>query len=277
MKALKLIFIFLFLFYPVSPLFADTAEVENYVQNSAPESAAVTKEPPSDRFYAQSYYEYSHVNQGYRKGLWKVFSERIAWLHKDLPCPYIDVTVHERLGETDYAYESGAYFKIEQGYFHGAVGFSSDRDFLYTWRILAEIEKNLIPDLNWHVYTRFSHYGSGDVLLLSPGLIYYFEDNYLMLHYGISFTENRGDAQFVSAKLSLSVTENSSFFAGAALGRRLYDIFLLDASEQDGYILFTGIETRCNDDISLMFGYSYGEEDPAFIKRSLSAQVKVKF
>ena len=267
----------LFFIFVITPsVMADTIGVENDIKNTTP-ARVVSREDGGNHYIFQNAYEYSNVDQGSRKGLWRVFSHRIGYLYDNLPAPYIDIIQDERLGETDYAYELGAYLTIPQGYVHMAAGFSSARDFLYSWRVLAECENNILPNINFHCNARFSHYDLGDVSLFSPGLIYYFGNNYIMGHYGISHTEGRGNAQFVTGKLYISANERFSFYLGGAFGQRLYDILLLDASQEDGYISFAGIEVNCSDNINAVLEYSYAEEDPSFIKRSIRAQLKVVF
>jgi hypothetical protein len=64
---------------------------------------------------------------------------------------------------------------------------------------------------------------------------------------------------------------------GVAVGGRLYDILGVDAKDEQGYILFTGVNINLYKGISCRFGYIYGMEEPKFIKRSIYYAVSAKF
>ena len=65
--------------------------------------------------------------------------------------------------------------------------------------------------------------------------------------------------------------------AGVAYGQRLYDIYGLDAHEEDGYILFTGVNLKLYKGIRFRAGYSYSFEKPKFIKRSVNLALSAAF
>jgi len=97
------------------------------------------------------------------------------------------------------------------------------------------------------------------------------------MDYGTTLTESRGVAQFGTIKGNFALTERLYLLVGAAVGRRLYDIFELPADQQFGYIIFSGLSYNLSSWATVRAGYSYGTEKPDFIKRSINTSVTLKF
>jgi hypothetical protein len=93
----------------------------------------------------------------------------------------------------------------------------------------------------------------------------------------MSLVESRGLAHFGTVKGNFAIGKYFSWLIGAAVGRRLYDIFELPARDQFGYIGFTGIGINLYKGISARIGYAYGTEKPDFIKRSVFADLSLRF
>lgn len=245
------------------------------------------KEPPrfvgevKEKVYVHSLYEYSWIKQGSRKGNWRVFSNRVAYLKDNLQVFYIDSTSYARFGVRDYTLEFGSYLKLQNGYLHGEFGFDSDHiDYMYKYKGLIELEQRVVNNLFVNFDTRYLHYTSdvsGDVYILSPALVYYFGDNYVTVGYGISFTQYRDSAQFGKIQASFALNDRVNLWLGTALGNRLFDINLLKSNKQYGSVFFGGLDIAAAKNITFRIGGSYSKERPSFIKRSIDFGAKIKF
>lgn len=275
----KTLFIFLTLtLFSYRCAFAEQAEIVQEIQK---------KEPPrfieegKEKIYAHSLYEYSWVKEDSKKGDWRVFSNRIAYLKNNMQLLYLDSTQYERLGVRDETLDFGSYVKLENGYLHGEVGFGSDHvNYIYKFKGLLEVEHKIVD--NWFINfdTRYLHHTSdvsGDVYIFSPALVYYFGNNYLTAGYGISYTQYRDSAQFGTVKANFALNERVNLWLGSALGDRLFDIDLLKSGKQYGSIFFGGTDIALTKNITFRIGGSYSKERPSFIKRSIDFGAKVKF
>lgn len=257
--------------YPIAA--ADQIEIERQARKAEP----IVKEEQKEKVYFHSDFEYSWISQGARKGFWRIQSDRIAYLNNNLQQPYAEFTLYDRFGESDYTLDLGSYLKIQNGYLHAAAGFGSDVDFIYKYKAYLETEQKLVGNLSVNVNGRYLRYVNQDVGIFSPGLVYYFGDNYVSASYGISVTEARGAANFGMARGSFALNKYLNFWAGSAFGERLYDILTIKASDQFGYIFFGGTDINVRKNIKLTVGGSYSKEDPSFIKRSIYCGASVKF
>ena len=254
--------------------YAAQTEIEREVRQREPR----IKEVNVGNAYVSSDYEYSWIKEGSRKGYWRVLENRVTYVNKNFQSFYVDSTGWDRLGVRDYSLDFGAYIKIKEGYIHCGGGFDpSGSKYLYNSKGFAEIEYKLINTLFLHFQTKYLHYSTNDVYMESPGLVYYFGDNYVGVDYGIGLTESRGAAQFGIVKGNFALTERVHLWLGAALGERLFDIFLLKASKQYGSIFFGGTDIALAKNITCRLGGSYSKERPSFIKRSVEGAVIIKF
>ncbi|MFH1189089.1 MAG: hypothetical protein V1682_00165, partial [Candidatus Omnitrophota bacterium] len=94
---------------------------------------------------------------------------------------------------------------------------------------------------------------------------------------GTTFVESRDTATFGTVKGSFAITEFLRLTGGVAFGERLYDIIEMDARDEYGYILFVGATVTVYKGISARVGYSYGTENPKFIKRGVNFGLALKF
>jgi YaiO family outer membrane protein len=275
----KIIFILLTVtVFSYARVFAEQTEIIKEVQKKEPPRF---REAGKEKIYAHSLYEYSWIKQGPRKGNWRIFSNRVAYLKDNLQVLYVDSTGYERFGVKDSTLEFGTYLKLQNGYLHGEFGFDCDHvDYMYKFKGLIELEQRVVN--NWFVNlgTRYLHYTSdvsGDVYIFSPALVYYFGNNYVTAGYGISDTQYRDSAQFGTAKAGFALNERVNLWLGAAFGNRLFDIVPLKSNKQYGSIFFGGADIAVTKNITFRIGGSYSKERPSFIKRSIDFGAKVKF
>jgi len=272
---MKKIIIYVVFFLCITWLsFADQAET---AREEISRREPILEKEAEDLFRISSYEEYSWVQVGSRKGYWNLLVNHIAYLNQNIPAAYFDFTIHDRLKEIDYTFDAGTYLKFKNGYFHSEAGFGEDVDYIYKFKALAEIEHKLIGNLNANIDTRYRHYDTGAVYILSPGLVYYFGNNYISADYGISFTEKRDTAQFGTLRTFFSPTDYLQLWGGVSLGERLYDIIPRKSEKQKGYIFFAGTDLIISKHIKFSAGFSYAEEEPSFIKRSINFQVDISF
>lgn len=268
-------FFFLILFF--SPVFAEQTEIIREVQEKPVRFIREDKQ----KFYFHSLYEYSWIKQGSRKGDWRQFSNRVAYLKDNLQVLYVDSIQYERLGIKDNTIDFGSYQKTPGGYAHLGFGFGSDEtDFTYKFKSLVEIEQRLAGNLSINLDGRFLHYdsdSSGNVYLFSPSLIQYFGNNYISAGYGVSYTESRDSAHFGTLKGAFALNEKINLWGGTAVGERLFDIDVLKADQQFGYVFFAGIDVSLTKNFALRLGGSYSKEQPSFIKRSIDFGARLKF
>jgi len=277
MKRIIFILLTLTVFFHAYVLAEQTEIMEDVQKKEPPRFAEETKE----KIYAHSLYEYSWIKQGSRKGNWRIFSNRVAYLKDNLQVFYIDSTDYARFGVKDNTLEFGSYLKLKNGYLHGEFGLDSDHiNYMYKYKGLIELEQRVVN--NWFVNldTRYLHYASdvsGDVYIFSPALVYYFGNNYLSAGYGVSFTQHRDSAQFGTIKGGFALNDKVKLSLGAALGNRLFDINLLKSNKQYGSIFFGGLDIAVTKNITFRIGGSYSKERPSFIKRSIDFGAKIKF
>lgn len=225
-----------------------------------------------------SYYEYSWIKQGVRKGQWRLFTNRLNYSVNNQTMPYLEVNSHDRFHDKDYIINTGAYFKFnDKSYLHPEIGFGGDISYVYRFQTMLEYSRRLINNYFWQFGYRYLNYSDNDVFTIYPGLVYYFDNNYLTAFYNLSSTQSRGRAQSGMVKGNFSINKSLNFWLGVAAGERLYDVEVLDANEQNGYIAFAGLDFKIYKGLKARLGYSYSKERPSFIKRSLDYGLSIRF
>ncbi|MFH1690974.1 MAG: YaiO family outer membrane beta-barrel protein [Candidatus Omnitrophota bacterium] len=270
-RASLAIFIFLSFLFPLIAN-AQHTEIEKEVKQQKP-----IFETKDFRFFLFPNYEYSSIKQGSRKGNWRILTGHIALMHKNLESPYFEFTQNERFGEKDYTYAVGSYFKLKDDYLHAEASFGADVDYIYKNKVLLEHDHLLVKNLFLETRAIYLNYPADDVYIFSPGLFYYFGDNYVNISYNMSFKESYGLAQWGVIKGLFAINNKLRVWIGTAIGERLYDIYPRKASEQYGYIGFATFEYKINKDFGFNLGYSYSMEKPKFIKRSVNTGLFIKF
>lgn len=255
---------------------SENAVIEKQLREQVP--PLTERKPGKERLFFSAYEEYSWINQGSSKGKWKLFTGNFAYSLNDALLPYVDVNAWERLGRYDQTVDAGTYIKFkDNSYLRTEIGFGTQLNYLYRYQTSLEYEHRLIKNYFANLGFRFLDYPDDNVYILSPGLRYYFGDHYLSAFYNLSSTEGRGIAQWGTLRGNFTVNDRLNLYLGTVVGQRLYDIFELDASEQFGYIGFSGIDFNVYKNFKLRLGGSYSMEKPAFRKRSLDFGGFVKF
>ena len=256
---------------------AEQASVDRLVQRLTPplvvmEEKAVEK----DHWYIDAFYEPSDILQGTKTGHWNELIETFGYKHKNIT-GYASLSQLERFDVKDQTVNIGSYMNFKDQYAHIEIGYGWDCNFIYQWQTIAEYGHKLYKDLFAQISYTYRAYKGDDTYLVAPGLTYYFGDSYISANYGASYMESHDTANIGVFKGDFAITKFLRWNCGAAVGGRLYDINGLDAADEFGYILFTGVNINLYKGINLRFGYSYGTEEPKFIKRSVNFAASVKF
>ena len=262
-----------------APLFsAEEASVEKLVEKFTP-SLAIKKDKTEapDRWYFDGYFEPSNVLQGNRRGHWNEFYYTFGYIHKKIH-GYMTVSQQERFDEKDYTAAWGAYLNLDKNqYVHLETGFGWDINFIYQLQNITEYAHRIYDNMFAQVGYTYRAYRGDDTHLLAPGLIYYFGDSYISANYGAGYMESHDTASLGVVKGDFAITDFLRWSLGAAFGSRLYDIYSLDARFEKGYILFTSLNIKIYKGMNFRIGYSYGTEEPKFVKRSISFAASCKF
>ncbi|MDO8535713.1 MAG: YaiO family outer membrane beta-barrel protein [Candidatus Omnitrophota bacterium] len=273
----------LFLVFVMMPTFscgAEQASVEKLVQRLTPPLAVTAaKEQEKDSWYFDGYFEPADVLQGTKRGHWNELDYNFGYVHKNIT-GYAWISQQERFDVKNNAASLGAYINMDKDqYTHFECGLGWPTNFLYQLQSIAEYGHRVYENLFGQVgYTYRSYRGSGDdTHLVTPGLIYYFGDSYLSANYGASYMESHDTASIGVFKGDFAITKFLRWNCGVAFGGRLYDILGKDAKDEQGYILFTGVNINLYKGINCRFGYIYGTEAPKFIKRGVYYAVSAKF
>jgi YaiO family outer membrane protein len=231
-----------------------------------------------DHVYVAGSYEYSSVHLSQTRQVdWFASAVQLSLPLKQAT-PYVDVAYYQRDTIGDYALTAGSYFKLGTDILQVEAGAGLNIDFIYQFQTTAEYQYRLANNLYGKVRARYMRYETaGDVWIGSPvGLIYYFGDNYVTADYDLSSTAGRGTAQWGSLKADFTLNPRWGLYVGAAVGERLFDMNELPASRENGFILFTGGRFRLLQNAQLSAGFSYSEEQPTFIQRSIDVSLSIK-
>lgn len=229
------------------------------------------------KVFFDSDFEYSFVNIGAHKFNWKLLTDRLMYLVRG-QIPYVEFNWHERDRVSDLTIAPGCYFQFKDSSLHVETGYGLDTDYIYEFQTTVDYEHRLYKTLFGKVSTRYLHYKhAGDVFIVSPGFTYYFGDHFLTGNYGFSLTEARRAAHWGSLRLNLALLKQVTGYAGGAIGERLFDIYPIAAPKQGGFIIFTGLDFRILENVKAKTGFSYSEERPNFIKRSVEGGLSIRF
>jgi YaiO family outer membrane protein len=272
-KLLVLILLFTFL---INVCFAEQIVTERQLKQMPPSAVVVQEEKTKEKFFAYAFYEPSDVVIGSNNGTWNEITEAFGYMHKNFSL-YLATSQLERLHEWDYTINAGTYFNFKDYYFHEEIGFGEDVTYIYKFQNVFELSHRLYKSLYWQIGYTYRHYLGDDSHLISPGLTYYFGNNYISAYYGMPIIETRGNGNLGTIKGDFEIMEPLHLQGGVTVGQWLYDIYGYDASDEGGYILYAGLNWRIYKEVHVMAGYSYGTEDPRFIKRSFDFSVSAKF
>jgi len=255
---------------------AQEVQVERLVEKR-PSAVAVVEEEKKGEWQVSSFYERSDIVQGARYGHWYELTNRIGYTTRNKISGYLSVSKLRRFDRTDYTANLGTYFAYKGYYVHAETGSGWNLNFIYRLQEIIEVSHKIKNNLYWQFGYTYRAYKTNDTYMWYPGLIYYFGDNYISLDYGLSYIQNRGNSQFGVFKSDFAITKFMHWFFGVAVGERLYDIFELSAGKEYGFIFFSGVNLDIYKGTNLKIGYSYGSENPKFVKRSLNASLTFKF
>lgn len=257
---------------------AQDGDTERLIRRITPPPQVIKGEvEKKDQILVDSFYETSNIVQGNRTGHWNEITTLFGYSHKNINA-YVSNTQIERFDNKDYTMNIGTYLNFpDSGYAHIETGFGWMIDYLYRFIAIAEYGHRAYKTLYWQLGYSYRGYRSDDVHMIYPGLIYYFGDSYLGADFGINMTEHHDTAYFGTFKGNCAITDFLNLWGAFSVGEKLYDIYGFDAYKETGYILSIGLTWRVYKEIKLRAGYSYGEEAPKFIKRSVNFAAQVKF
>jgi len=265
------------LFITINSYSAEQADVERLVRTITP-PISITEEKieKKDEWFVDAFYEPSDIIQGNSTGHWNEITTLFGYIHKNIH-GYFSVSQLERFDKKDYTANFGNYFSFKDYFIHTEVGFGWLVDYIYKFQSIAEYGHRLYKDLFWQIGYTYRGYSLYDTHMVYPGLIYYLGNSYISGNFGATFMESHDTATFGVIKGNFVITDFLQWNMGIAVGERLYDIYNLEARQESGYIIFTGLNIRVYKGISFRVGYSYGTEEPKFIKRSVNFALSTKF
>ena len=263
---------------PVSNSAAEqNIDTERLLRRMTPPLDIVKETPTKDEMYLDAYYEPSDIVQGNSTGHWSEITETFGYKHSKIQ-GYGSFTRYERFSNRDFTANIGAYFNFPDSYVHSEIGVGWYTTYMYNLMVLNEYGHKLYKDVFWQIGYNFRKYNnSNDSHMIYPSLIYYFGDSYMSASYGATIIEGRGSGNFGNFRGGFAITDLLHLWTGVAVGQWLYDIYGYDASKEFGYILSIGLTAKVYKGVSARVGYSYGTEDPKFIKRSLMFGLSAKF
>ncbi|MFH1245171.1 MAG: YaiO family outer membrane beta-barrel protein [Candidatus Omnitrophota bacterium] len=222
--------------------------------------------------------DYGQVDLPGREEIWKVFKTRTAYLYKGLECPYLEVNGYSRSGREDYTYNIGGYYSFGRSSANIEAGWGQDVSYVYKFKASAEYTHPGIGNLYIREGYKFLRGIDEDTHILSPGLIYYFGNHYVLLYYNAGFNNERGVSHWGQIKADFKLMEKLDVWLGAACGQRLYDISeSREAHDQNGMVIFGGGKYELLKDLFLNLTLLYGEEEGDFFHRSIETGVSYTF
>lgn len=257
---------------------AEQGETARLVQREITPPLEVIKEieAKKDEVYFDSFYEPSDIMQGNRTGHWNEITNLFAYIHRNIRS-YVSISQLERFDDKDYTANIGSYINMPGSYVHFEGGFGWKVDYIYKMQTILEYGHKLYENLYWQIGYNWRNYTIHDTHLVYPGLIYYFGDSYISGDFGVIYKEHSSTGYLGTFRGNFAITEFLNWYAGVAVGQRLYDIYELKANKENGYILFTGLSIKIYKGWTARGGISYGTEEPKFIKRSVNFDLSLRF
>lgn len=229
-------------------------------------------------FSASIYNEIGKVSIGERNGIWRTTTGDLSFTIIQHWTPYLEVTAYRRFEEPDYTWAMGTYGKLSPSdYIQVEAGFGTNRDYIYKWQAHGEYQRKLVQNIFGALTLRYKDYDTTKVNIISPGMIYYFGDNYASAYVNLAHTSERGTANSVALRSSFLIQQIFHVWLGTSFGERIYDIYGLSASDQKGYVIFYGLDVNVTKFLNVRLGSSFGREKPDFGIRSLDMGLAVRF
>ncbi len=235
-------------------------------------------QPTTDKVFTGASYEFGVVDLPSGGQDWTVVTGRIAYIYNNLQLPYFQFSRYLRGSVANYTYDFGGYYKFGRCYLNLEGGFGSDVTFAYKEKALAEFSHPIVGSLYLKEKYKFLHDVSEDIHILSPGLDYYFGDHYIEAEFDAAITNDRGTAYWGALKGYFAASENVYLWLGSAVGERLYDVMgFAVPSDEFGFIVYGGLKRKIVKNLFLDITLLYGQEDPDFHHRSVTAGLSYKF
>ena len=268
----------LFLIFLSIPEIYGAGETERYNLAQKTFLPKPISESPKEKneFLIDSYYSISDVVEGSRRGHWSEFTN-LAMVSQERFKIYASISEYDRLDLRDHSANLGLYLPRGDSLLRVESGFGWDVHYLYRYQNVIEYSHKISDGLYAQANYTYRHYAINDSHLVSPGLIYYFGDSYIMANYGASIIESRGVGHSGTVRGDFALTDRLHWVAGVTVGEWLYDIAGLDPGKEGGYSLLTGVKVDVYKGLNLRAGFSYDTEKPKFIKRNLDLELSFKF
>ena len=162
-----LITAFSFIFFiPIYSFAAQEGNTASIVTQMTP--PVLVMKPPQEKMeiFTDSYYEYSDIVQGSRKGSWSE-ATNLAGIAKGGLRGYFSVSQLSRFNDRNYTANFGAYITMKDSYVHFETGFGWDISYIYRLQDLIEyghrIYKGLYAQLGYN-YRAYSSSGDNHLI-----------------------------------------------------------------------------------------------------------------
>jgi len=256
------------------------SETERFLRRKVSPPAATLDEviKKKDEWYIEGYYEPSTIRAGSLTGRWSEYIEKFGYIHNNVHA-YMWLTEIDKLENNDYLFNVGAYYNFKNSYVHHEIGFGWSDDFVYKFQNLVTLGVRMFKDkdLFWQAGYVFRDCAIRDTHIIYPGIVYRFGENLINVTYAASIINGRGTANQGLLRGDFAITEFIKLSGGIALGERLFDAAGLAARLERGYLIFGSVDTIFYKRLHLKVGYSYGREDPKFLKHSMNFAVSMHF
>lgn len=269
---------FLLIFIVSDARASEHAETERFLRRKVAPPVATLDEiiKKKDEWYVEQYYEPSTIRSGSITGRWSEFIEKFGYIHNNIHA-YMWFTQIEKAQNDDYLFNVGAYYNFKNSYVHHEIGFGGNDDFVYRFQNLVTLGVRMYKDLFWQAGYVYRDCTVRDTHIVYPGLVYRFGDNLINVTYAASYIEGRSTANQGLVRGDFAITEFMKLSGGVAFGERLFDAAGLDARQEQGYLIFGSVDTAFYKHLHVKIGYSYGREDPKFIKHSMNFALTLRF
>lgn len=255
------------------------SETERFLRRKVapPVSTLDEKIIPKDEWSIEGYTEPSSIRVGSQTGNWTETIEKFTYTHNNIRA-YMWLTQVDLLQKNGSIFNIGAYYNFKNSYVHHELGFSWDDDnLIYKFQNLCTLGVRMYKDLFWQVGYVYRDISIHDGHIVYPGLVYRFGENMLNITYAASYLEGRDTANQGLVRGEFAITDFMKLSGGIALGERLFDAAGLDARFEKGYIIFGTVDTAIYKRLHIKVGYSYGRENPKFLKHGMNFALSMSF
>ena len=270
--------VFIFVFIISESSAAEHAETEHFLRRKATPPIATLEEATKkkDLWYLEGYYEPDTLRLGSETGKLSEYIEKIGYISTNLHA-YLWSTQMNKFGSDAELLNLGAYYNFKNSYIHYEVGFGWDDDYVYKFQNLCTLGVRVYKNLFFQTGYVFRDVQPDNMHIVYPGIVYRFGDNLINATYAASYTESRGLANQGLVRGEFALMEFLKLSTGIAFGERLFDASGLKASLENGFSLFVVLDTAIFKHFNLKVGYTYGRENPDFIRSGMNFALSTKF